>query len=373
MSVKFFLVPHARVAAALCPICAILLAFVALFTVVDPGDVQAQATAEVSRPNLKAPVSTAPAASTSPSATSDIPASSIQTFGSDEYVINPEDVLDVYVYDVPELSREYTVNSAGNVTVPLLPKQVPAAGMSPDQFARSLEQSFRQAGSLSRPQITVSIKQSRRSVVTVEGAVKTPQVVPVIGRTRLTSVLAQCGGLADDAGSTATITRGPMAPRDSASGGGPMAGVVSVELKKLMDGNDPTSQSDVWPGDRVSVEHAGVFYVLGEVNHPGGFNLKSADEQLTVLQALAIAGDVTSVAKKNKAVIIRKDAKASGGRQEVALDVPSILAGKTPDHVLQANDILYVPASGGKKAMHAITSGATTIATGAGTAVVYRR
>jgi len=293
-----------------------------------------------------------------------------QTSGSDEYVINPEDLLEVYVYDVPELSREYVVNSAGNVTVPLLPKPVPAAGLSPDQFARGLEQSFRQAGSLSRPQITVTVKQSRRSVVTVEGAVKTPQAVQVIGRSRLTAVLSQCGGLADDAGSFVTVTRGTAAPRDSPQ---PTGSVVSVELKKLMNGNDSTSQFEVWPGDRVSIDRAGVFYVLGEVNRPGGFNLKSADEQLTALQALAIAGDVTSVAKKGKAVIIRKDASAPGGRHEVPIDVNGILGGKSPDPVLQANDILYVPASGGKKAMRAVTQTATTIAGSAGTAAIYRR
>ena len=132
---------------------------------------------------------------------------------SDEYVISPEDVLDVYVYDVPELSREYVVNSAGTITVPLLPKPVQAAGSNPSQLARALEQGFRETGSLSRPQITVTVKQSKRSVVTVEGAVKSPQVVPVVGRTRLTAVLAQCGGLADDAGSNATITRALSLPK----------------------------------------------------------------------------------------------------------------------------------------------------------------
>jgi polysaccharide biosynthesis/export protein len=318
------------------------------------------------------PAKANPPASAKPVA-SDTVSSNTQLSSVDDYVINPEDLLDVYVYDVPELSREYMVNSAGNVTVPLLPKPVPAAGLSPDQFARALEQSFRQAGSLSRPQITVTVKQSRRSVVTVEGAVKTPQAVQVIGRTRLTAVLSQCGGLADDAGSIVTVTRGTMAPHDSTQAGSSNGSVLSVQLKKLMDGNDSASQFEVWPGDRVSIDRAGVFYVLGEVNHPGGFNLKSADEQLTALQALAIAGDVTSVAKKNKAVIIRKVASAPSGRQEVPLDVNGILGGKSPDPVLQANDILYVPASGGKKAMRAVTQTATTIAGGAGAAIVYRR
>ncbi len=294
------------------------------------------------------------------------------TSASGEYLIEPEDVLDLYVFDVPELSREYLVNSAGNVTVPLLPKPIQAAGLSPDQLARALEQSFRQSGSLSRPQITVTVKQTKRSVVTVDGAVKTPQSVPVIGRTKLLAVLSQCGGLADDAGGTAMITRGPLAPRDSQQQGGTPASIITVDLKKLGDGVDLASQVDVWPGDRISVEHAGVFYVMGEVNHPGGFGLKSAQEQVTVLQALAIAGDTTSVAKKDKAVIIRKDAAAPNGRREIALNLTAIIAGRSTDNTLQANDILYVPASGGKKAAHAITQTVQTVAGTAGTAVIYR-
>ena len=329
--------------------------------IAKPGRAQTGSQAQESRSDSAAPASIAAAASTLPS------------IASDDYLINPEDVLDIYVYDVPELSREYTVSAAGTVTIPLLPKPVQAAGLSPGQFARALEETFRQTGRLSRPQITVAIKQSRRSAVTVEGAVKLPQVVPVIGRTKLVSILSQCGGLADDAGSTATIRRGALAPRDPATGARLMTPAVTVELKKLMDDNDPTSQLDVWPGDRVIVEHAGVFYVLGEVNRPGGYNLKSAQEQVTILEALSIAGDVTSVAKKHHAKIIRKDATAATGRREVAINVKDILAGRSPDQVLQANDILYIPASGGKRALHTFTSATTTIATGAGTAVVYRR
>jgi polysaccharide biosynthesis/export protein len=300
-------------------------------------------------------------------------ASTLQPTTFDEYVINPEDVLEVYIYDVPELSRDYAVNAVGKVTVPLLPNSVQAAGLTTEQFARFLEQTFRQTGRLSHPQVTVAVKQSKRSVVTVEGAVKSPQVLRVFGRTRLVSIIAQCGGLADDAGSTATIRRGARGAPDPASGSGFTSPAVTVELKKLMDDNDPTSQLEVWPGDRVTVEHAGVFYVLGEVNRPGGYNLKSAQEQVTILEALSIAGDVTSVAKKTKTKIIRRDATAASGRREVAINVKDILAGRSPDQVLQANDIVYVPASSGKRALHTFTATTTTIAGTAGSSVVYRR
>jgi len=154
----------------------------------------------------QAPVGTprpSPSAAESAGATT----SDLHSSRSEEYLISPEDVLEVYIFDVPELSRDYMVNTQGQVIVPLLPKPVQAAGLTTEELARELEQLFHQSGRLSRPQITVTIKHSRRSAVIVEGAVKTPQSVPVIGPTRLASIISQCGGLADDAGSTATITR----------------------------------------------------------------------------------------------------------------------------------------------------------------------
>jgi polysaccharide biosynthesis/export protein len=299
------------------------------------------------------------------------PSSSLLPAAADDYVINPEDVLDIYIYDVPELSREYVVSTAGKITVPLLPDPVQAAGLTPDKFSRALEETFRQTGRLSRPQVTVSIKQSRWSVVTVEGAVKTPQLLPLTARTKLLYVLSQCGGLADDHGSTVTITRGALARRDLGLGSGTPA--LTVELKKVMDANDPTSSLEVWPGDRVTVERAGIFYVLGEVGHPGGYNLRNAQEQVTILEALAIAGDVTSVGKKSKAMIIRKDPSAPSGRNEIALNLKDILAGRSPDQVLQNNDILYVPVSGGKQALRALSLVPQSAIASATTAAVYTR
>src|ERR1019366_118234 len=76
------------------------------------------------------------------------------------YSINPNDMLDIYVYDVPELSRTYMVSPSGVVSMPLLPKPIQASGLTPDQFARSLEDAYRQSGRLQRPEIAISVKPS---------------------------------------------------------------------------------------------------------------------------------------------------------------------------------------------------------------------
>jgi polysaccharide export outer membrane protein len=322
---------------------------------------------------VPAPVSTTTATPTAQPVASDAAAAKAQSAVFGDYVINPEDVLELYVYDIPELSRDYTVSSAGTVAVPLLPEPIQAAGLSPSQFAHALEESFRQSGALSRAQITVAVKQSRRSVVNVDGAVKTPQALPVIARTKLLYVLSQCGGLAEDHGITVTVSRGALARRDLGLEGGPVVPSVTVDLKKLMDPSDPTSQLDVFPGDQVSVERAGIFYVLGQIGRPGGYNLRTAQEQVTILEALAIAGDVTVVAKSSKAMIIRKDPTAPSGRKEIALNLNDILAGRSPDQVLKNDDILYVPASGGKRALRTLAGVPASVVTGAAGVATYSR
>jgi len=292
---------------------------------------------------------------------------------SDEYLINPGDVLDVYVYDVPELSHAYTVSPSGFVSVPLLPAPVRATGLSPDQFARAMEEAFRQSGRLARPEIAVSFaKRSIASSVAVEGAVKNPMLLSELGRTRLIDILTQCGGLADDAGTNLTITRGPLALRDLAAEGGVATPTLTIELKKVMDVSDPDSTIAVWPGDRVSVERErlDVYYVLGEVKSPGGYSLKRGHEDLTVLRALALAGDATGVAKKSKAMIIRKDPKGPQGREEINIDLKRILLGKSPDPKLQADDILFVPGSGGKKALRTLEGVPAVVVGGAGEAAI---
>jgi polysaccharide export outer membrane protein len=140
-----------------------------------------------------------------------------------------------------------------------------------------------------------------------------------------------------------------------------------------MDPSDPTSQLDVLPGDQVSVERAGIFYVLGQIGRPGGYNLRTAQEQVTILEALAIAGDVTVVAKSSKAMIIRKDPTAPSGRKEIALNLNDILAGRSPDQVLRNDDILYVPASGGKRALRTFAGLPASVATGAAGVATYSR
>ena len=275
-------------------------------------------------------------------------------------MINADDVLDVNVLDVPELSREYRVSPSGTVLLPLLPSPLSAAGMRVTDFSDMVAKELRDRGLVTNPHVLVSITSSRIESVAVTGAVKMPQIYPVFGRTTLLDILSQTQGLTDDASNIAVISRGEIGARSSKSG----ARTETVDLTKLLQSGDAVYNIDIFPGDRVTVPRAGIVYVVGAVNKPGGFPIKTSGEGMTVLQAIALASDVKSTAKRDKTVVIRPDPNAPGGHKQTPLDLKKILAGKSEDPILQANDILFVPDSEGAKALRRGLEAALQAATG---------
>jgi len=259
-------------------------------------------------------------------------------------IISPDDVLEVYVMDVAELSRQYRVSPSGTVELPLLPTPLPAAGMTLNHFSDALGKQLHDKGLVMDPHIVVTIVSSRLKSVAITGAVKMPQIYPIFGRTTLLDVLSQAQGLSDDAGNVAMISRGKLG--EQATG----QTIQTVNLKKLLQTASSTDNVEMYPGDRVTVPRAGIVYVVGAVNKPGGFPIKEADDGMTVLQALAMAEDAKSTAVRNKSMIIRADSSAPGGHKQIPLNLNLILAAKEADPLLRADDILFVPDSTAKKA-----------------------
>lgn len=281
---------------------------------------------------------------------------------SGDSIISSDDVLDVYVMDVPELSRQYRVSPSGKVDLPLLKKPLTAAGLTPSQLSDALGQRLRDDGLVMNPHIVVAIISSRLKSVAITGAVKMPQIYPVFGKTTLLDVMSQAQGLNDDASNVAIISRGSAG--EQATG----QATQSVDIKRLMQAGDSKDNLDIYPGDRITVPRAGVVYVVGAVNKPGGFMITTSNG-MTVLQALAMAQDATLNSVKSKAVIIRPDPKATEGHEQVPVNLNLVLAGKKPDIVMGADDILYIPESSSKRAFRNIGQAALQAAT---LAVVYR-
>ena len=279
----------------------------------------------------------------------------------EDTLISPYDLLFIQVFDVEQMTREYRVSGNGAVDFPLLPDPVPVVGLTPQQAAKAISQRCIAAGVLSHPQISVTVRESRLHSVAVAGAVKAPQIYPVFGRMALLDLLTLAGGVDNEAGSVVTISRGEVSRRllsaqagDAQAAGTPPATPVTlnINLPRLLDNSDPSLNVDVYPGDRVTVQRAGVVYVLGAVNRAGGYLLSEARQNMTVLKAVALAGYLSSYAKSKKVVLLRNNPSAPSGREQIPINLKAMLKGTVADRPMQSNDILFVPDSSTMKVLH---------------------
>ncbi len=293
--------------------------------------------------------------------------SAFSTLIGGEYLIAPDDLLSVNVVDVPEFSQDYRVGAGGSFMIPMLSRPVRAEGLTPRELAAVIASKLRRAGLVTHPYVTVTVKASRVNSVAITGAVKNPQIYPLFGQTNLLNVLSQAGGLSDNAADTAIVTRGEIAMRilglDGVKGG-PVQQTLKVNLTKLLQDGDRQANVAIYPGDSVTVQQAGIVYVVGAVNRAGGYTMARSWQDMTVLKAIALAGNVTSTARESKAIIIRKEPSAQGGREEIPINLKKVLAGRDPDRRLEANDVLFVPDSTAKKAFRRGAQAALGIGSG---------
>ena len=118
------------------------------------------------------------------------------TPGNSAYLIGPQDVLDVSVFKVPELTKSVQVADTGTINLPLV-EEVPAMGKTTHDLERDLTAKL--GGKyLQKPQVTVVVKEYNSQRVTVEGAVKKPGVYPVRGQMTLLQLVASAEGLSDN-------------------------------------------------------------------------------------------------------------------------------------------------------------------------------
>lgn len=137
-----------------------------------------------------------PAVQSASAAPSTIPQSSEMAFArqpTGDYRIGPLDVLDVSVFQVPDLTKTVQVSASGLITLPLI-GSVKAAGKTTGTLEKEIASQLG-AKYLQSPQVSVAIKEATSQRVTVEGAVGKPGVYPIVGQTTLLQTIAQAGGL----------------------------------------------------------------------------------------------------------------------------------------------------------------------------------
>ncbi len=315
-------------------------------------------------------------------------------FQTIESRIGPDDLLNISVFEAPEMNCSVRISASGEISLQLL-GAVHAAGLTPRELESVLQGLLRRTY-MKDPHVGVFVQELQSHAVSVVGAVKMPGVFQIRGTKTLIEVLSLAQGLADDAGDTVLIMHGagyvefgssngpdsalagiaPVPPPQEAfaknDGSPPPAPeksgeIEEINLKKLLESVDSTLNVRVRPGDIVKVPRAGIVYVVGEVQKPGGFVLQN-NENISVLQALALAEGPTHTSAISRARIIRTD-PATGKRTEIPMNLGKILSGKAPDTFLEPKDIVFVPNSAAKNVFYRGSEAALQTATGV---AIYR-
>ena len=265
--------------------------------------------------------------------------------------IGAGDLVEMSVFDTPELSGKLRVSNTGDIILPLV-GSLHVAGLKAEEAQNLIRQKFIDGGFLKDPQVTVFIAEYATQNVSVLGEVKNPGIYPAFGSHHLLDYISLAQGLTPLASTRVTIT--------------PASHPDEPHLVKMTTGMTPKPENnpEILPGDTIYVERTGVIYVIGDVAHPGGFPMDH-DEQLTILQAVALAQGTNPTAAKGSAKLIRT---SSAGRQELPINLKKILTAKATDLAMQDNDILFVPSSAAKNAMRDIETALPTAAA----ASIYR-
>lgn len=245
-----------------------------------------------------------------------------------DYIIHPNDVLQISVYNEPDLDKTVRVSGVGTVNYPLL-GNINAGDIS----IRELEKNIADALSkeyLVNPQVHVFIKEYG-SKVSVLGQVRKPGTFELKGQMTLMEAIAAAGDFSETGNPARVKVLRKVDDKEE---------TYEIDTTYITENADKSKDLELQPSDVVVVEEYGRISVLGQVNKPGSFVLK---KNLTVLEAIALAGGFTKIAAIDGTRVIRlKDGK----KQSFPIKVSAIMRGdKSYDIVLEPGDTISVPES----------------------------
>jgi polysaccharide biosynthesis/export protein len=241
--------------------------------------------------------------------------------------IQPGFLLQISVFNEPQLTQETRVGENGEINLSLA-GHVHVQGMNEAEAEVAVEAAYKKSEMLINPQVTISITQYVSPQVAILGEVQSPGNYELISSTDLLTAITMAGGATGNAGNRIILRHGSSHDEEV--------------VKFLHDGDTSNLKKfTVNAGDTVVVNRAGIVYVLGAVNRPGGYVMQP-DGSMNVIQAISLALDTNYYASLGKIRIIRK---TDDGLISIPIDYKAIVAGKANPKPLEPDDIVYIPNS----------------------------
>jgi polysaccharide export outer membrane protein len=276
--------------------------------------------------------------------------------------IGPDDLLGLTVYDSPELTRNIRVSRDGSIRLPMLRQRIQVAGLWPAEVETVIAEALKREEVMVDPVVSVSVSEYRSRPIKIVGAVKRPITFQASGEVTLLDAISRAEGLSDDAGPELLISK-----TQPGAEGKPLTLIQRIPVKALIDAADPASNLKLEGGEEIRVPDAGKVYVVGNVKKPGAFAIKDSSET-SIMRLLALSEGLLPYSAK-QAFIYRKE--ASGGKNEISIDLEKIIQRKSPDVTLIANDVLYVPDRAGRKSVMSALEKALPLGAAVSSALIW--
>ncbi len=256
-----------------------------------------------------------------------------QEVSINEYVIGPMDLLEITVFELPELNQTVRVSEDGSITIPLLGR-VMIGGSTKDEIEKKISNLLDEKY-IKNAKVSIFIKEYQSKLVSIIGAVKNPGPYEIIGRQTLLQMISKAGGFTERAADELFILR---------EGDNGLTASISIDLKELLlNGNQkqniPLQANDII---NVTVDKTIQIFVFGMVKSPGELTFKIS-QKVTLLQAIAKAGGTTEGAKKGAIMIKRID--EDGEEIKIKVNLREIIKDRKPDITLRDGDVIIVPES----------------------------
>jgi polysaccharide export outer membrane protein len=253
-----------------------------------------------------------------------------QALPVNDYRIGTKDLLEIKVFELPELNQTVRVAEDGSVSLALVGK-VAVVGMTSQELEKNLASILDQKYTKGA-HVTVFIKEYQK--VAIMGAIGKPGNYELVGPTTILQVISQAGGLTAEAMKEIYVFRqGPDGQKTK----------IAINLEDLIIKGEQTLNIDLQPNDVVNipVDRTVTVYVYGEVKSPGAIRFRQS-QKISLLQAIAQAGGPTEWASKSRVTIKRKLGTA-GKEMKIFVNLKDVISGKTSDILLEEGDVIIIP------------------------------
>jgi len=255
-----------------------------------------------------------------------------------DYKVGGNDILSITVYEEPDLSKEAVrVSGKGLISFPLIGR-LKVSELTTTEIETLIAEKLAQQQYLLNAHVDVMVTGYKSKHFFVLGEVSTPGSHPLQARERVMDALSKVGGVEEEKASNRVMlirTLNPDTPEERKL-------VIDFSLVDLLKMGDQISNLYLQDRDVLYFIPVEQFYIIGQVRGPGAYNMP--EDELTLVEAIGMAGGFTRIASRNSTRIIRVE---DGVEKIIQVKVDEITdAGKKiQDVVIKAEDIIIVPES----------------------------